>query len=100
MGRRIRPAFGRSQSIYAASLLRNDSCEVFVHDMNRPTEKWVCEHWLGQLPRVTNRLAHYGGRWEGYRHVSFFFNITFPKMAGRASSKGPKAVARAWRHKG
>lgn len=47
---------GRSQSIYAASQLRNRDTCVFLHDFNRPLEEAAAIQWLGKPREVVGKL--------------------------------------------
>ena len=51
---------GRFQSIYEASRLAAPDACVFVHDIDRPVEKWFSNRFLGKPLEVVHRLGVFG----------------------------------------
>jgi glucuronoxylan 4-O-methyltransferase len=53
---------GRMQSIYEASRLAAPDACVFVHDIDRPVEKWFSTRFLGRSIDTVHRLGVFGTR--------------------------------------
>jgi len=51
---------GRFQSIYEASRLAAPDACVFVHDIDRPVEKWFSTRFLGKPIETVHRLGVFG----------------------------------------